>query len=172
MSRAYSTSNVSRVITVLERFVHVEDLANRILKRLCDIGAEAVRNAYHGRWTGESGASVKVIQEGRKWSIVAESKGLLYLEFGAGVRKNPGGAQSAREIADELVISGNYDGIDDIGTRGHGHGSDKSGWWYPNETGEWVHTKGTQAAHGFANALTAINAEKYRVIREELAKWK
>jgi hypothetical protein len=162
MSKAFTKRNLRGVITALNRFKEPQAIMDRILERLCEIGREAIETAYSDGMTGSSADSVKVVNEGDgRWSITAESYGLLYLEFGAGVGANPDGGESARRDLDKI------DGSEVVVPIGTGPFSQNPTGWYYRQGDLVLHTRGTRARHGFANAITAIYAAKDQIIKEE-----
>ncbi len=178
MSISFTKTGLTELVAALEPWKQPQTIADRILSRLCDIGVEAIKKAYaddggaysggNYQRSGTSAASVRKEDNGDgRWSIVAESEGLLYLEFGAGVARNPDGGAAAR-LPLNKIDTGNAS-IDAIGSRGQGLGANPNGWNYYKD-GLRHYTLGTKARHGFADAITAIYAAKDQVIREEIGK--
>ena len=164
MSSGFTKKGISSLVKQVNKYKNSQEILDEIMERLCVIGVKAIKSAYSDGMTGESKDSVVWNHCDNKWVISAESEGLLYLEFGAGIKKNADGALSAREHLD-VIDTGNTP-IYDIGTYGLGQGSNEK-WYAPPIH---MYTKGTEARHGFADAITAIYANVDRVTKEVLAK--
>ena len=102
-------------------------------ERLSDFGLTVVRAELSGHIdSGQTINSLRVENLGNgKFAVVAQSKSILFFEFGTGVKG--GGHPKAAELG---MGPGTYHGA--------GHWDDPNGWWYMNDNGEWRHSYGYQ----------------------------
>lgn len=128
-----------------------------LLQKLCDGAADIIRSEYADGETGASAASVSVSNEGEGFLISAASEGILYIEFGAGVSRNPDGRNYVSDVGDLTPK-----GIVGIGEYGKGQGKN-AGWNYWVD-GQKHYTIGTRARCAFPKAVDYI----LQTIRKEI----
>lgn len=166
-SMGYQKINLCKVTGRVRRFGEFPKLVDSIMEELCNIAKEELVNAYLDGWSGDSARSVdwKKVDD-NTWEVFAESEGILYLEFGAGILKNRDGASESREVLNFLDIDGeDYEGsIVPIGTYGMGLG--KLNAWYSKSYGNV--TTGAKSRHGFANAINEVIARADEVIDRQI----
>lgn len=119
-----SEKSISDAIKQLDDYrKKVENLGKEIAYRLSQLGYDVVYSILSDHvFTGETLDSLKVEEKGEgKYFLIANSKAILFFEFGAGVRYGNG-----HPIAKELGFGpGTYPG--------KGHWDDPNGWWYPTD---------------------------------------
>lgn len=163
MSSGFTKKGLSSLIKETNKYQNPQGLLDRIMVRLCDEGIKAIKLAYADGWSGASAKSVDKRQVSpTKWEIFAQSEGLLYLEFGAGLQVNSGGGSSMSRMALDKIDTGGAE-IVPLGTGANA--SNPNGWYFSVSP---YHTKGTVARHGFADAITAIYASVNTIIEEEM----
>ena len=138
-----------------------------IAKRLAKRGYVVACNVMSGHvFSGETIESLKVIQEGDNTFILqANSKSLLFLEFGAGVRYGGG-----HPWDDDFGLGpGTYPGA--------GHWDDPNGWWFPTDdprlvirrdkNGQgWGHSYGNKPHMPFYKADKAMRNDILEIAKE------
>lgn len=102
--------------------------------------------------------TVQTKDEGREVTIVyTKGSDIVWIEFGAGVHFNAGGANRS-------PYASRVDGIVGIGEYGQGHG--KQDKWVFSEGGEKYWTYGTKATAPMYNAMKAIEKEITSIAKE------
>jgi hypothetical protein len=141
-------SGFDDVIAKLKNASNIQSRIASVMEELCKIGAETIRTAYSDTTgSGASAASVKWERiSDNLYEISAESEGLLYLEFGAGVSPRTGFTEYPNERPAGVVGIGQY---------GLGKGS-QSSWSYMGKDGITHTTTGTRARCGFPLAVDAM----------------
>lgn len=149
----------------------LEYKADAIANMLAEMGySVAVGIMANHVWTGETLNSLKVERIGEgKYVLSAQSKALLFFEFGAGVTFGGG-----HPLNEKMGMGpGTYPG--------NGHWDDPNGWWFPtddprlarskrnspdNEGAYWAHTFGNPPYKPFYNADVTIRENILKVTKE------
>lgn len=147
----------------------LEKRAGEICQRLAQIGYDVAYQIMSGHvYSGETINSLTIEERSpTEYVLWAESKALLFFEFGAGV--NGGGHPQAGEFG---FGPGTYPG--------QTHALDPKGWWFPTDdpnlivrTGEdgqgYGHSYGNPPHMPFYNAGARIKEDLERVAKEVLS---
>ena len=128
---------------------------SEVLKRIADIGANAARGAYGG-----NAVSVYVTQDGKGYTIHADGKAVVFLEFGAGDTVNV-----SNMFKGEVESQGHFEISSGSWSR-----SDESETHEYRDTGKW-HFGGREYSYieprnGLQKAYDAIIQDIRKVARE------
>lgn len=141
-----NTASIDNVIKQLESYQQkVERAGEYIAKRLSDMGFEVaiqIINAHY--FSGATAESLTCIEQGKgKYVIYAQSKAILFLEFGAGAKYGYG-----HPMAKDFGMGpGTYPG--------QGHWNDPNGWWFPTDDPRLIRKIGSDGqgyGHSYGNA--------------------
>lgn len=89
--------------------------------------------------------------------LICEGSGLLFIEFGAGIKYNTPAGTSPHPKGQELGYT--------IGSYGQGKGKNDS-WTYYSESGEWVRSYGTEATMPVYKATVEIIQSIRKIAKE------
>lgn len=168
---ATSLLSINRAILELEKYKNdVKSFGDRIVQELAKRGYDAIYTVLANHvWSGETINSLRVEDAGNgKMVISAESKALLFLEFGAGIHY--AFANGGHPLADQLGFG--------VGTHpGQKHAYDEKGWWFPTDdpslaivhdkNGQgWAHSYGTPPYRPFYDASVSLRMMVLDVARE------
>lgn len=151
-----NTQSIDNAINELRSYkTKLPSKVTEICRRLAEIGAVKVSLGYaRAIYNGDKDISVSVepIQNG--FSIRANGKDVLFVEFGAGVRYGSGHPQ-----ANEFGMGpGTY-------PEGKGHWNDPKGWWIPKANGGG-HTYGNPPSEVMYRTAIELRSEVYKIAQE------
>lgn len=161
----FDTKTIEAAVKKLEAYrddlpAKCEKIRKKVTAVLTDLVKDGFNGAFYDGLLYESFQvpSVEVISEdGDKFSVViAKGKEAVFIEFGAGVYYNPGGAPHPNRHGN-IVAIGQY---------GKGYGK-RQVWGYYDETGELHLTHGTPASMPMLYAVKEI-AERIPDIAREV----
>ena len=132
-----SSKSIQNAINELKAYqASLDAKKDKLLEELAYIGVkEASIRFTTAIYDGVNDSSVTLETVPNGYSIVAEGKAVMFIEFGAGVYHNPG----------EPYPDPRPSGIVGIGEYGKGHGK-RQAWGFRDESGELVITHGNPAA--------------------------
>ena len=132
-----SSKSIGKAIAELKAYrASLDAKKDKLLEELAYIGVkEASIRFTTAIYDGVNDSSVTLETVPNGYSIVAEGKAVMFIEFGAGVYHNPG----------EPYPDPRPSGIVGIGEYGKGHGK-RQAWGFRDESGELVITHGNPAA--------------------------
>lgn len=171
-----NSASISKAIQDIEAYKKkVESLGDAIAKAMAEIGYNVAYGVMQGHvFSGETAGSLTVEQVSEnKYILYAESKAILFFEFGAGVRYGSGYPWGEIKWEDNPAYGpGTYPGA--------GHWDDPNGWWFPtddprliistskDEDGNiqgWGHSYGNKPYMPFYKADKAIKDNLVEVAR-------
>lgn len=141
----------------------IEELVKDIVKELATAGAEVAKvNFADAEYAGlhSEQISFKLSDNGKKATVYADGRAVLFIEFGTGILKQPPVGEYDEIISGSVVDHGEY---------GWKQGSSPYGWWYRGVPG--IHPPGGTAwavdrggrVHTYGNDA---NSSMYRARRE------
>ena len=149
----------------------LDDAAHDIVNSLALIGYDVAYQIMAGNvYTGETIGSLTIVEnDPTHYTLLADSKAILFFEFGAGVYGV--GHPQAGEFG---MGAGTYPN--------QTHALDPNGWWFPtddpdlalhyDESGQgWGHSYGNPPHMPFYNAGLQIKADLEAVVREVFSSW-
>lgn len=170
MNITVTIRGLDEVINRLDEYSSsLERKAQEICHRLAQIGYDVAYSIMAGHvYSGETASSLTIEEiSPTEYMVWAESKALLFFEFGAGV--NGGGHPQAGEFG---FGPGTYPG--------QKHALDPKGWWFPTDDPSLIvrigkdgqgygHSYGNPPYMPFYNAGAKIRGDLEQVAREVLS---
>lgn len=162
--------SINKAIKELESYMKkLKQIEQKICEGLAEIGLEEASVRFSSaQYDGDNDVSVKLEQTEKGYNVVANGKAVAFIEFGTGVTHNRGVNYPLKKPS----------GIVGIGEYGKKQGRRKE-WRYKGNPGtngvirkdpktgiEWVITKGNPAQMPMYKALTKMQSEAERVVRE------
>ncbi len=161
----YSKGSIDEAVKQIREYAKwlekkTEELKQRVANELQELVAAGFNGSEYDVLTGGAGVStpdvsVTVDEAGKATLVIAHGKEALFVEFGAGVYFNAGGAYPG--VRPEGVVS--------IGEYGEGHGKRRV-WGFYDEGGELRLTYGTPASAPMYNAVQEITRRYVDIAKE------
>ena len=165
--------SIANAIKQLEAYrSRLDRIRERICSDLARIGMEEAKIRFESaQYDGINDAVVTIEPTAKGYQVKASGNSVAFIEFGTGVHYNRGSSYPLPKP----------DGIVPIGTYGKGQGS-KDSWRYQGDPGtngvikihpktgeEWVKTHGNPAQMPMYHALTQMESEVLRIVKEAFA---
>lgn len=153
-----SDASIKQAIKELRQYkAWVEKKETELRTRLAELGVSVASMAFgSATYDGDNDVSVTFTDDGKKATITASGKAVVFIEFGSGATYGYGHPQ-----ADEFGFGpGTWSDNPDKG--GKGHWDDPNGWYY--EHGK--KSKGNPPAMAMVKARDAIVADITSIARE------
>ena len=161
--------SIGNAIKQIEAYkARLATIRQTICEELAKRGMEEAQVRFDSaQYDGVNDAEVKIEQTENGYRVVANGNSVAFIEFGAGVHYNPAGG--SYPIAKPA-------GISPIGGYGKKQGR-KDSWRYKGDPGtngnvidvggeEWVVTQGNPAQMPMYHALTKMQSEVERIVKE------
>lgn len=149
-----SSNSITEVVKQLKDYQEeLKRKASIFIQRLCEIGIDTASLHKSGHGDSNRGdieitaSNVEYVGSKAKIRLMMNGKDVAFVEFGAGVAWNGSGGSSPNPYGAPLGMI--------IGSYGQGHGLEDF-WFYKDESGEWVKSRGTEATMPMYYADRAI----------------
>ena len=151
-------SDIPNTIKQLERYKSdITHKINKLAERLAEEGYKIATSKLYPTGIGTFENDRIYINEmaKNKYSIVVESKEILFLEFGAGIKHSGTRYPQSDEFG---YGAGTYPG--------KGHWNNPDGWWYRDESGNYVHSYGNPPYMPMHDTAKELRERIQKIIKE------